>query len=141
VFADPELARLVFICGSTLVFSGPLQPPLLGAAIASAKIHRSDELDALQRKVGERMALFESLVTEQGLGRAPSGRGLLRQRVGISRPCHGAAPGYASSSLRTTRWAMCAGSSPSSRASSHDKASIFRMRAPPVDDGGVMAKR
>ena len=41
VFPDAETARLVRTCGSTLIFSGPLQPALLGAAIASARVHLS----------------------------------------------------------------------------------------------------
>lgn len=70
VFADSELARRVFTCGSTLIFSGPLQPALLGAAIASAKIHLSDELVARQSRVRERIELLEALLTERGIGSA-----------------------------------------------------------------------
>jgi 7-keto-8-aminopelargonate synthetase-like enzyme len=68
VFGDREMARLVFTCGSTLIFSGPLQPPLLGAAIASAKIHLSDELPVLQKKAADRIELFDALLAERGLG-------------------------------------------------------------------------
>jgi len=54
VFADPEPRRRVRTCGATMMFSGPVQPPLLGAAIASARIHLSDEIYELQRRLRER---------------------------------------------------------------------------------------
>ena len=41
-----------------MIFSGPVQPPMLGAAIESAKIHLSDELPALQAALRERVELF-----------------------------------------------------------------------------------
>ena len=50
VTPDAETARLIRTCGSTLIFSGPLQPALLGAAIASARIHLSHEIDERQRR-------------------------------------------------------------------------------------------
>jgi len=43
---------------STSIFSGPLQPAVLGANIASAKIHLSDEIDTLQNDLFERMFYF-----------------------------------------------------------------------------------
>ncbi|HLK88847.1 MAG TPA: aminotransferase class I/II-fold pyridoxal phosphate-dependent enzyme [Polyangia bacterium] len=57
-FPDAETARLVRTCGSTLIFSGPLQPALLGAAIASARIHHSDEIGARQTQLEMRIHLF-----------------------------------------------------------------------------------
>src|ERR1700742_1736941 len=47
VFPNAELYRKVRTCGGPMLFSGPVQPPLLGAAICSAKIHLSDELPAM----------------------------------------------------------------------------------------------
>ncbi|WAS91228.1 aminotransferase class I/II-fold pyridoxal phosphate-dependent enzyme [Nannocystis punicea] len=67
VFADPNAARRVFSCGGPMVFSGPLQPAQLGAAIASAKILLSPELAALQAAVRERIALFDVLAAGEGL--------------------------------------------------------------------------
>jgi 7-keto-8-aminopelargonate synthetase-like enzyme len=67
VFPDAETARLVRACGSTLIFSGPLQPALLGAAIASARIHLSDELAERQARLGERIRLFNALAVERGV--------------------------------------------------------------------------
>jgi 7-keto-8-aminopelargonate synthetase-like enzyme len=64
---DAETARLIRSCGSTLIFSGPLQPALLGAAIASARVHLSAEIDDRQRKLMERIRLFNDLATARGL--------------------------------------------------------------------------
>ena len=67
VFPDAETARLVRTCGSTMIFSGPLQPPLLGAAIASARVHLSPEIHERQKKLMERICLFNSLADQRGL--------------------------------------------------------------------------
>jgi 7-keto-8-aminopelargonate synthetase-like enzyme len=48
VFPTKEKAQLVRNCGSTLITSGPLQPAQLGAAIAAAKIHLTEEIYELQ---------------------------------------------------------------------------------------------
>src|SRR3954454_4504798 len=47
-----------------LIFSAPIQPPLLGAAIQSARIHLSDELPRLQAALRERIDLFTDLADE-----------------------------------------------------------------------------
>jgi 7-keto-8-aminopelargonate synthetase-like enzyme len=66
-FPDAETARLVRACGSTMIFSGPLQPALLGAAIASARLHLSDELAERQARLRERIRLFNALAGARGL--------------------------------------------------------------------------
>jgi 7-keto-8-aminopelargonate synthetase-like enzyme len=72
VFPDAETAKLVRTCGSTMIFSGPLQPALLGAAIASAKIHLSNEMVTRQLDLLERISLFNSLARELELPIAAS---------------------------------------------------------------------
>lgn len=64
VFSDAEVARLVRTCGSTMIFSGPLQPALLGAGIASARIHLSNELETRKAELMERIRLFNHLAEE-----------------------------------------------------------------------------
>jgi 7-keto-8-aminopelargonate synthetase-like enzyme len=64
VFPDPEMRRLVRTAGGPMIFSGPVQPPLLGAAIQSAKIHLSDELPILQAQLRERIERFTDLADE-----------------------------------------------------------------------------
>lgn len=53
VFPNRELARKVRTCGGPLITSGPMQPGALGAAIACAKIHLSDEIYSLQEDLHE----------------------------------------------------------------------------------------
>ena len=61
------MRRRVRTGGGPMIFSGPIQPPLLGAAIESAKIHLSDELPRLQAALRERVELFNDLADEFGL--------------------------------------------------------------------------
>jgi len=44
-------------CGGPMLFSGPIQPPMLGAAVGSARLHLSDRFPALQAELDERLAL------------------------------------------------------------------------------------
>jgi 7-keto-8-aminopelargonate synthetase-like enzyme len=67
VLPSQELANRLLTSGSTLIFSGPLQPAQLGAGIASAKIHLSDELPDLQRKVTDRIDAFDAAARQEGL--------------------------------------------------------------------------
>ena len=48
IFADELDAEVVKAFGATLIFGGPIQPPTLGASVASAKIHTSLDLVAMQ---------------------------------------------------------------------------------------------
>jgi 7-keto-8-aminopelargonate synthetase-like enzyme len=67
VLPNHELAQRVFTCGGPLIFSGPLQPPQLGALIASAQIHLSSEIAELQRSLRTRIELFDDLCGVAGL--------------------------------------------------------------------------
>ncbi|HEY3493355.1 MAG TPA: aminotransferase class I/II-fold pyridoxal phosphate-dependent enzyme [Polyangiaceae bacterium] len=64
---DRELARRIFSCGAPLIFSGPLQPAQLGAGIASALIHLSPEIGALQERLRVRIRLFDELSAALGV--------------------------------------------------------------------------
>lgn len=44
----------VLRCGGPMVFSGPLQPPMLGAAVASARVHLSPEIVERQEALARR---------------------------------------------------------------------------------------
>ncbi len=73
VFPNAELAERVFTCGSTLIFSGPLQPALLGAGIEAAKICLSDELTERQERLRTLIAAFDDEALAAGLlHRVPS---------------------------------------------------------------------
>jgi 7-keto-8-aminopelargonate synthetase-like enzyme len=67
VSQDEETSALIRKCGSPMIFSGPVPPPVLGAAIASARIHLSDEIHDLQRQLMERIQLFNRLAGDRGL--------------------------------------------------------------------------
>jgi 7-keto-8-aminopelargonate synthetase-like enzyme len=62
VSSDPQVKRRVRRYGPTLMFAGPLQPPILGAAIASARIHLSPEIAAMQAALRENMRCFAERV-------------------------------------------------------------------------------
>ncbi|HEB90467.1 MAG TPA: aminotransferase class I/II-fold pyridoxal phosphate-dependent enzyme [Deltaproteobacteria bacterium] len=67
ILPTAEQKRRIRTCGPTLLFSGPLQPAILGAAIESAKIHLSDEIVELQSDLRERMDLCNALLADLGL--------------------------------------------------------------------------
>ena len=67
VCPNKEVERSIRYCGPTLMFSGPIQPPMLGAAIASAKIHMSDEINEMQNELQDNMRFCLDLVNEYNL--------------------------------------------------------------------------
>jgi 7-keto-8-aminopelargonate synthetase-like enzyme/predicted N-acyltransferase len=62
VLSDPEMRRKILTCGSSYTFSGPVQPPMLGASIASAKIHLSDEIYTLQNQLKAKLGLTQTII-------------------------------------------------------------------------------
>jgi 7-keto-8-aminopelargonate synthetase-like enzyme len=62
VLSDPEMKRKILTCGSSYTYSGPVQPPMLGASIASAKIHLSDEIYALQSRLESKIELTKNII-------------------------------------------------------------------------------
>jgi len=66
-FPDAETRRRVFTVGGPLIFSGPVQPPMLGAVLASARLHLSEEVVTRQARLIEVIRLFNRLATENGL--------------------------------------------------------------------------
>lgn len=61
IFPTQEMANLVRRSGGPMVFSGALQPPLLGAAVASARLHLSPLLAQLQQELMTRLELTVEL--------------------------------------------------------------------------------
>jgi 7-keto-8-aminopelargonate synthetase-like enzyme len=55
VFSDAATRDKVRYAGGPMLFSGGIQPPMLGAAVASAKLHLTPELHELQRKLRARI--------------------------------------------------------------------------------------
>lgn len=66
-FPDAETRRQVFTVGGPLIFSGPVQPPMLGAVLASARLHLSEEVTDRQARLTELIRLFNRLAAENGL--------------------------------------------------------------------------
>lgn len=67
IFPNEEAKRKVRNCGSTMIFSGPMQPGSLGAGIASAEIHLSNEIYALQEQLQNRITYFHDLAKKLNL--------------------------------------------------------------------------
>lgn len=67
VFASAAERDRVRLCGGPLLFSGPLQPPVLGAALASAKLHLTDELKSLQTTLRDRVFHANRVFQSAGL--------------------------------------------------------------------------
>src|SRR3954469_297049 len=66
-FPNEEMRRRVFTIGGPLIFSGPVQPPMLGAIIASAKLHMSPAIVQYQERLLHLIRLFNRLAAEEGL--------------------------------------------------------------------------
>lgn len=67
IFPNQEMARQVRTCGGPMIFSGPIQPAVLGAAIASARIHSSPEIERLQQGLQERIRYCNELLLARDL--------------------------------------------------------------------------
>lgn len=63
-FGDAALAWRVQACGGPVTFSGPIQPAALGAAIASADIHLSDEHSVRQARLLGQIDVVRSRLSE-----------------------------------------------------------------------------
>ncbi len=61
------LRRQIRHCGGTMVFSGPIQPPMLGAALASAKLHLEPGFEVLQAELYERIRAAREAIARYGL--------------------------------------------------------------------------
>ncbi|MDB5100081.1 MAG: aminotransferase class I/II-fold pyridoxal phosphate-dependent enzyme [Cyanobacteria bacterium RYN_339] len=67
LMTDDLMRRQLRVVGGPLIYSGPIQPPMLGAALASARIHLSDELPGLQAELAERIAYTNGLMRDLGV--------------------------------------------------------------------------
>lgn len=67
ILPSAELMDRIRCCGPTMVFGGPVQPPMLGALHASADIHLSDEIVELQAELRERVSTLDRLLREREL--------------------------------------------------------------------------
>jgi len=64
VFPTKDVERKVRNCGGPLIFSGPLQPASLGAAIAAAKIHLTPEIELYQDELRDNIKYAKDVIDE-----------------------------------------------------------------------------
>ncbi len=67
VFGDEEMHRKVDVYGGILSYTHPLSPANVGAAIASAKIHLSDEIDTYQNELRELIIYMNKKLSDKNL--------------------------------------------------------------------------
>ncbi|MFM7021750.1 MAG: aminotransferase class I/II-fold pyridoxal phosphate-dependent enzyme [Flavobacteriales bacterium] len=67
IFSDPEMYRRTDIYGGILTYTHPLSPANVGAALASAKIHLSEEIYQYQRELKELREHMNKRITEKKL--------------------------------------------------------------------------
>ena len=65
--ANRDLIELIEMVGPPLSFGGPMTPPTLGANIASADIHLSDEIGSLQNDISQRIDLTNRTAASLGI--------------------------------------------------------------------------
>jgi 7-keto-8-aminopelargonate synthetase-like enzyme len=66
-FPNAEMRRRVFTLGGPLIFSGPVQPPMLGAILASARLHLTDAVAPYRARLNHVIELFNSLAAAHDL--------------------------------------------------------------------------
>jgi 7-keto-8-aminopelargonate synthetase-like enzyme len=64
VFPSAALKDRVRLAGGPMLFSGAVQPPMLGAAVASARLHLSEEFADLQKRLIARIERVHDLAEE-----------------------------------------------------------------------------
>lgn len=64
---DREILQRIRRCGGPMLFSGPIQPPMLGAAVGSARLHLSSDFPALQAELQQRLDLALQAIERAGI--------------------------------------------------------------------------
>lgn len=67
LFPDRPSLERVRACGFSYIFGGPIQPPMLGAAIASARLHLGSELPSLQADLAAKIDHMRARLDDAGL--------------------------------------------------------------------------
>ena len=67
IFPNEKMASLVRTCGGPMITSGPMQPAALGAALAAADIHLSQEIDKMQEDLQENIKYANLMIKKAGL--------------------------------------------------------------------------
>lgn len=85
VYPDTVQMQKVRNCGAPLLSSGPLQPAVLGAALACARIHLTDEIYSLQADLHERIRFTNLMLKKYKLPAVSQPEGAVFF-VGVSLP-------------------------------------------------------
>jgi 7-keto-8-aminopelargonate synthetase-like enzyme len=64
---DAAMRTRIRRCGGPMLFSGPIQPPMLGAAIASAELHLETAFPLLQDELDLRIRVAQEAIDRHGL--------------------------------------------------------------------------
>lgn len=64
---DPEIMRHIRTCHETMQLGGQIPPPMVGAAMASAHLHLSPEIDTLQAELRARIELRNAILGASSL--------------------------------------------------------------------------
>lgn len=67
VYPDKESMQRVRNCGAPLLSSGPMQPAVLGAALACAKMHLTPEIYELQEELHDRIRFTNLMLRKYGI--------------------------------------------------------------------------
>jgi len=67
IFPNKTISEQVRNCAGPMIFSGPIQNPVLGALIASTDIHLSDEIHSLQSNLMFKVTYCYNLLVKAGL--------------------------------------------------------------------------
>jgi len=67
VTENREWLRRIQHCGGTMVFAGPVPSPVLGASLASARLHESGEITGLQARLRGRIQTCTEALLARGL--------------------------------------------------------------------------
>jgi len=67
VVSDAATKESIRLSGPTMSFSGPIQAPMLGAAVASAKLHLQPQLAAFQDELLQKVLLAREVAAELGI--------------------------------------------------------------------------
>ena len=74
VVPNQEFKNRIRFAGAAMMFSGPIQPPMLGAAAASAKFHLGSEFETLQSTLHQRIDRMHELAAGHGIALTTSDR-------------------------------------------------------------------
>lgn len=74
ICATPESRDLIRRCGGPMIFSGPLQPPMLAAALASSRLHLSEEFSQIQASEVKLISLAKELADKHQIRLATADR-------------------------------------------------------------------